>query len=119
LRDHQPFFVLTALVILLAAPGCASEPKPRPTWLDPSNQAAPESPPLEVAAIGPSDGRPPAAARPTEKRVDEGGPGGRTGQRQDAIYTCPMHPEITSDQPGRCPKCGMKLVPREPAEGKK
>ncbi len=26
------------------------------------------------------------------------------------IYTCPMHPEITSDVPGRCPKCGMKLV---------
>jgi FtsP/CotA-like multicopper oxidase with cupredoxin domain len=28
-------------------------------------------------------------------------------------YACPMHPEITSDQPGRCPKCGMKLVPVE------
>ncbi|MCC6661953.1 MAG: hypothetical protein IT437_13840 [Phycisphaerales bacterium] len=27
-----------------------------------------------------------------------------------AVYTCPMHPEVTSDQPGRCPKCGMKLV---------
>ncbi|MEX1052152.1 MAG: heavy metal-binding domain-containing protein [Patescibacteria group bacterium] len=25
-------------------------------------------------------------------------------------YTCPMHPEVVSDQPGRCPKCGMKLV---------
>src|SRR5215204_520801 len=22
-----------------------------------------------------------------------------------------MHPEVTSDQPGRCPKCGMNLVP--------
>ena len=21
-----------------------------------------------------------------------------------------MHPEVTSDQPGRCPKCGMKLL---------
>lgn len=28
-------------------------------------------------------------------------------------YTCPMHPEIVSDQPGNCPKCGMTLVPRE------
>lgn len=26
------------------------------------------------------------------------------------VYTCPMHPEIISDKPGRCPKCGMKLV---------
>jgi hypothetical protein len=25
-------------------------------------------------------------------------------------YTCPMHPEIISDKPGRCPKCGMALV---------
>lgn len=25
-------------------------------------------------------------------------------------YTCPMHPEITSDKPGSCPKCGMDLV---------
>jgi multidrug efflux pump subunit AcrA (membrane-fusion protein) len=27
------------------------------------------------------------------------------------LYTCPMHPEIISDKPGECPKCGMKLVP--------
>ncbi len=26
------------------------------------------------------------------------------------IYTCPMHPEIVSDKPGNCPKCGMPLV---------
>lgn len=28
-------------------------------------------------------------------------------------YTCPMHPEVVMDHPGNCPKCGMKLVPRE------
>ena len=26
------------------------------------------------------------------------------------IYTCPMHPEVQSDKPGNCPKCGMKLI---------
>lgn len=26
-------------------------------------------------------------------------------------YTCPMHPQIISDHPGKCPICGMDLVP--------
>ena len=26
-------------------------------------------------------------------------------------YVCPMHADVVSDGPGRCPKCGMKLVP--------
>ena len=30
---------------------------------------------------------------------------------QDAIYTCPMHPEIRRRGPGHCPKCGMALEP--------
>jgi hypothetical protein len=25
-------------------------------------------------------------------------------------YTCPMHPKVISDTPGKCPKCGMSLV---------
>jgi Cu+-exporting ATPase len=27
-------------------------------------------------------------------------------------YSCPMHPEVVSDHPGSCPKCGMALEPR-------
>ena len=30
----------------------------------------------------------------------------------DAIYTCPMHPEIEQQGPGSCPKCGMALEPK-------
>ena len=26
-------------------------------------------------------------------------------------YACPMHPEVTSSEPGTCPKCGMQLLP--------
>ena len=26
------------------------------------------------------------------------------------VYTCPMHPEVVSQEPGRCPKCGMALI---------
>ena len=31
-------------------------------------------------------------------------------------YTCPMHPEIHSDKPGKCPICGMDLVKTEVAK---
>jgi FtsP/CotA-like multicopper oxidase with cupredoxin domain len=27
------------------------------------------------------------------------------------VYTCPMHPEVVQADEGKCPQCGMKLVP--------
>ncbi|MGB4859196.1 MAG: heavy metal-binding domain-containing protein, partial [Dokdonella sp.] len=35
---------------------------------------------------------------------------------QAAEYTCPMHPEVERSEPGKCPKCGMTLVPRGSAD---
>jgi transcription initiation factor IIE alpha subunit len=29
------------------------------------------------------------------------------------IYTCTMHPEVITDKPGKCPKCGMDLVKKK------
>lgn len=28
-------------------------------------------------------------------------------------YTCSMHPEVHTDKPGKCPKCGMNLVKKQ------
>lgn len=33
--------------------------------------------------------------------------------KPDAIYTCPMHPQIRQVGPGACPICGMGLEPEE------
>ena len=33
------------------------------------------------------------------------------------LYACPMHPEVTSHEPGRCPECGMKLLATAAATG--
>jgi Cu(I)/Ag(I) efflux system membrane fusion protein len=33
-----------------------------------------------------------------------------------AVYSCPMHPEVQSSAPGKCPKCGMDLI-QQPSGG--
>lgn len=72
--------------LLLCA--CAAERRSAlPPHLDPASPDAPEAPP--------------ALAMETEPAAAPG------------TYTCPMHPEVQSDRPGRCPKCGMPLVPEE------
>ncbi len=34
----------------------------------------------------------------------------KTGEEIEATYTCPMHPEVVKNEPGRCPACGMELI---------
>lgn len=53
--------------------------------------------PKKVAAVKPKNNS--TASEKTEKDIA-------------VKYTCPMHPEVVSDKPGNCPKCGMKLVPQ-------
>lgn len=33
-----------------------------------------------------------------------------TQEQEMAVYTCSMHPEISQNEPGNCPICGMNLV---------
>jgi len=37
-------------------------------------------------------------------------------QGVEVVYVCPMHPEVVTEEPGSCPKCGMKLL-AQAAEG--
>jgi hypothetical protein len=46
----------------------------------------------------------PTAAKPAPAPVAE---------KKAIVYACPMHPEVTSDKPGKCSKCGMDLVPKK------
>ena len=32
-------------------------------------------------------------------------------QRATGIYLCPMHPDVCETVAGKCPKCGMDLMP--------
>jgi Cu(I)/Ag(I) efflux system membrane fusion protein len=72
----------------VAAPGAAA--------------TAPGSPAATPGAAAPT-GAPAAAGRP---------------DHHDAIawYTCPMHPAVRQQRPGKCPLCGMELIAVRPAE---
>lgn len=38
----------------------------------------------------------------------------KTTRKETAkIYTCPMHPEVKSITPGKCPTCGMELIEKK------
>jgi Cu(I)/Ag(I) efflux system membrane fusion protein len=47
---------------------------------------------------------------------EEAKPKMKKAASKKAIYYCPMHPSYTSDKPGDCPICNMKLVKKEEAE---
>ena len=51
------------------------------------------------------DNSTPAGTSPAAPAVEK-----KASVKPADIYVCPMHPEVTSDKPGRCPKCKMNLV---------
>jgi len=38
---------------------------------------------------------------------------GKVDSGSKFVYTCTMHPEVMTDKPGKCPKCGMPLVKKK------
>ncbi len=66
----------------------AAQPLPLPAPV--THPAPPARAPLAQPASAPSA---PSAAAPA------------------TVFSCPMHPEIRSATPGKCPKCGMNLEP--------
>jgi FtsP/CotA-like multicopper oxidase with cupredoxin domain len=80
------------LGVLRTAPELAAEREQLDGWL--------AAPPDKVLAI--------------TAEMDDPGAAAAAGP---VTYACPMHPEVVSDEPGRCPKCGMKLMAAAPVGG--
>lgn len=96
--------IVTTVLYLTLLTGCASQTLQLPiSTNDPANPNAPES------AFSPRTNFFQAEIPVTEAQpLSEPTP--------PTIYACPMHPEVAQSVPGKCPTCGMRLVPSEPSK---
>ncbi len=58
----------------------------------------------ERERLAPYSDAPPDKTLALVAEMDMGAPEG------PVVYACPMHADVVSDEPGRCPECGMKLL---------
>ena len=111
----MPTTPVSALALLLLLAGCTVTPPPTAGRAqNPANPDAAESPRSPyVPPRATANSEAPEAA-PSGHEHHESAPG---AESQAVAYTCPMHPEVRSSEPGACPKCGMALVPVEKEHG--
>jgi hypothetical protein len=93
--------VAACTVIGLACVGGPLSPTRSPH--DPANADAPEAT-MDVVGV--------ASAQSDSSRGEEHPAEGSVDAR--VVYTCPMHPEVQQSGSGKCPKCGMTLVRKQP-----
>ncbi len=127
-------FCVAPLIISLA--GCATAPTVDDPHHDPANASAMESPSqksspslMENAPQFSLEETNAPAQAPDSGTNNMSGMKGMGGMKDmpgmnsgaaptsstsdKTVYTCPMHPEVQHDHPGKCPKCGMTLVPKK------
>jgi hypothetical protein len=104
---------VVSLVTLTTA--CASSQLEIPTN-HPGHPAARVGKASTTTTLGPiqAPAEPAAVERSPHAGHDEHGHHGAGSEH--ATYVCPMHPEVVSKEPGKCPICGMKLEPKKGGE---
>lgn len=115
---------------LVSAFGCVSSTPPGGAQ-DPSSASAPTAPAHAGSSALDPDHEPLSGVSQGQDHAHEQGHGHSHGQAEAGhdhgyenatdgsesgaqLYICPMHPEVRSPQPDRCPKCGMKLELAKP-----
>lgn len=121
-----PMFGKMMLVVMVLGLGaCASADLPRPAG---SAADASSATPVDAGMGALRDDFDPERVAPAGAANDTGHDHAQMGHGQAApskekgpvtTYTCPHHPEVQSQTPGECPKCGMDLVPAAPSSAPK
>ena len=113
-------------VIILLIGGLLVSPVPLSTLSRASQESVVYECPMHSEVQSSKEGKCPKCKMKLVARKTDGRPGGVAGsgspsatQSKEVVgqadaYTCSMHPDVRAAAPGKCPKCGMALVPVAP-----